>query len=211
MCSVPRAVTEDVDQKRCRKSNQNGLEMQTCEKHLLHSDTGNIIKRPSGEIPSSSENESKNGKDLTSQSCSEQITNECSATLQGIKEEKIEKSIKQEPTETATESFLNVARDITVTADIERISAQSESQVNLVGTTHTATPGKCFTTVQSAEEMGSNENIEEKYQAEQHFNFKQEPSCEELLTLPIIKNEKNNTDKAVGTGPRQKALTDTGV
>lgn len=198
-----------MDQKRCRKSNQDGLEMQTCEKHLHHSDTGNITKRPSGEIPSQ-ENESKNGKDLTSQSCSEQIKNECSATLQGIKEEKIEASIKQEPTETATESFLNVACDIKVTAEVETIGVESESRVNLVGT-HRATPGKSFTTVQSAEEMCSNENIEEKYQAEQHFNVKQEPSCEELLTLPTIKNEKNRTDKAVGTGPSKKALTDTGV
>lgn len=200
-----------MDQKRCRKSSQNGLEMQTCEKHLHGSDTGNITKRPSGEIPTSSENESKNGKVLISQSCSEQIKNDCSDTLQGINEEKIEATIKQEPAETAIESFLNVARDIKVEAEVERIGAKSESQVNLVGTTHTARPGKSFTTVESPEEMCSDENIEEKNQREQQFNLRQEPSCEELLTLPGIKNQKNNTDKAIGTGPSQKTLIETGV
>lgn len=185
--------------------------MQTCEKHLHCSDAGNVTKIPSGEIPTSSENESKNGKVLISQSCSEQIKNECNDTLQGIKEEKIQASIKQEPAETAFESFLNVTHDVKVEAEVERIGAESESRANLVGTTHRARPGKSFTTVESAEEMCSDENMEEKYQTEQHFNLLQEPSCEELLTFPNIKNEKNNTDKAIGTGPSQKTLIDTGV
>lgn len=184
-----------MNQKRCWKSSQNGLEIQTCEKP--------------GEIPTSIKDESNNGKVLISQRCSEQIKNECSDTLQGIKEEKIEAALKQEPTETATESFLNAACDIKVMAEVERISAESESQVNLVGTTHRERPGKNFTTAKSAEEMCSDENIE-KYQMEEHFNLKQEPSCDQKLPLPSI-NEKNDKDKAVWTGTSQKTLIDTGV
>lgn len=185
--------------------------MQTCGKHLHRSDAENITTRPSGEIPTSSEDESKHGKGLILQSRPEQMKNECSDTLRGIKEEKTEVSIKQEPTEAATEGFLNVACDIEVKAEVERVGAESESRVHLVETTdHRARPGKYFHAVKSAEEMCSDESIEEKNQMEQHFNLKQEPSSEDLLTLPCIKNEKNNADQAAGTGPSH-TLSDTGV
>lgn len=192
-----------MDQKLCRKRSQDGLEIQTCEKLLHRSDKGNIKKRPSGEIPTSSENESNNGQVLMSQSCSEQMKNECSDSLQGIKEEKTEVSIKQEP-ETTIEHFLNSACDSKVEADVERVCAETENRVNLVTATHSARPGESFTIAKSAKEPCSEENVE-NYQTEQHFNLKQEPSCKELITLPNLK-EKNNTDKAIGIGQSQKTF-----
>lgn len=171
---------------------------------------GNVRKRPTEETPASSENDSKNGKGLISQSCSEQIKTECTDTLQSIKEEKTEVSLNQEPAGTAFESFPNDAHDIKVEAEVEGIGAGGESWVNPVGTTHRASPGKGGTTVKSAEETCSDGIKEEMYQTEQHFNLKQEPFCEALLTLPSIENE-NNADKAIGTGPSQETLTDTGV
>lgn len=202
MYAVPRIITEPVDQKGCLKNSQNGPEMQPCQKHLHCSDAENITNRPSGEIPTSSANDPKNGKGLTSQSCSEQAKNECSDTLQGIKEEKTEMSIKQERAEIALESFPNVARDIEVEAEVKRIGAESESRGNLVGTTHRASPGK---------RLRSEENVAEVYRTEQHFRLKQEPPCEELLTLTSIKNEKKNIDKATSPQPSQWALIDTGL
>lgn len=195
--SVPRVTTEN---------SQDGLEMQTCEKHLHRSDTENIPAGPSAEIPPR-ENESKNEKVLILQSCTEQIKNNCSDTPRGIKE-KIEATIKQEPTETATEFFLNVACDIEVKTEVEWIGAESVSWVDLVDATdQRARPGKSFDAAKSGEEMSS----EEKYQTAQHFTLKQEPSSEDLLTLPRIKKEKNNADNAVGTGLCHKTLIHRGV
>lgn len=192
-----------MDQKQYCKSSQDGLAMQTCEKH--RSDTENIAAGPSAEIPRSSEHESK--KVLIFQSCTEQIKNGCSDTPRGIKE-KIEATIKQEPTETALEVFLNVARDIEVKTEEEWIGAESVSWVDLGDATDpTARPGKSVDAAKSGEEMSS----EKKYQSEQHFTVKQEPSGEDLLTLPSIKKEKNNADNAVGTGPAQETLINRGV
>lgn len=181
--------------------------MQTCEKQLHRSDTENIAAGPSAEIPPSSENESKNEKVLILQSCTEQIKNDCSDTPREIKE-KIEATIKQEPTETAPEFFLNVACDIEVKTEEEWIGAESVSWVDLGDATdQTARPGKSVDAAKSGEEMSS----EEKHQSEQHFTVKQEPSGEDLLTLPSIKKEKNNADNAVGTGPGQESLINRGV
>lgn len=193
-----------MDQKQSCKSSQDGLEMQTCEKQLHRSDTENIPAGPSEEIPPSSENESKNEKVLILQSCTEQIKNDCSDTPRGIKEEKIEATIKQEPTETATEYFPNVACDIEVKTEEEWIGAESMSWVDLGDATdQRARPGKSADAAKPGE-MSS----EEKYQTEQHFTLKQEPSSEDLLTFPSIKNEKNN---AVGTGPGHNTLINRGV
>lgn len=208
MYSVPRISTEHVDLKGCLQNIQNGPEMQTCPKHLHCSDTGNKINRPSGENPTSSENEPKNEKVLVSQSCSEQIKNECSDTLQQIMEEKTAVPIKREQAETPLESFSNVAHDIEVKAEVKRMGPESESPENLVGTTQGASPGKGLTTVKSAEGMSSEENME-KYRPRQDFNLKPEPFCEELLTLPSVRKEEENTDGA--TGPSQKTVTDTGL
>lgn len=197
-----------MDQKQDCKSSQDGLEMQTCEKHLHRSDTQNIPAGPSAEIPPSSENESRNEKVLILQSCTEQIKNDCSDTPRRIKEEKIEATIKQEPTEAATEFFLNIARDFEVKTEVEWIDAESVNWVDLVDATdQRSRPGKSFDAAKSGEEMSS----EEKDQTEQHFTLKQEPSSEDLLALPSIKNEKNNADNAVGTGPGHKTLINRGV
>lgn len=197
-----------MDQKQYCKSSQDGLEMQTCEKHLHRSDAENIPAGPSAEIPPSSENESNNEKVLILQSCTEPIKNGCGDTPRVIKEEKIEATIKQEPTETSTECFLHAACDIEVKTEVEWIGAESVSWVDLVDAAgQRARPGKSFDAAKSGEEM----SCEEKYRTERHFTLKQEPSSEDLVTLPSIKNEKNNADNAVGTGPGHETLINRGV
>lgn len=126
-------------------------------------------------------------------------------TLQTVKEEKTEKSVKQEPTELNIECFCNTS-DIKVEAEEEKISAGRETLVHLGNKTHRENPGKSFPSVKSEEETCSYQNTEEKYQIQQQFSLKQEPSFEEPL-----KDEKTNTDMSKGTGPSQKNVADTGV
>lgn len=207
------------------KSSQTGTETQTCERPLYSSDQTvnkvtqyhlratstceNATKRLSGEIPISSENVSKDEKVLISQSHSEQIKNESSDTLQGIKEEKTEASIEQKPTEITTDGSFN-SSGIKVMAEEERIGASCEILAHLGEKTHTETPGKDFVSVK-LEEKTSHENMGEKHQEEQQFGMKREQSCEEPLDLPAIKNGKANTVRAKANGPSQETVNDTGV
>lgn len=202
------------------KSSQTGTETQTCERRdqtvnkvteyrlRATSTCGNATKRLSGEIPVSSENESKEGKVLISQSHPEQIKNECSDTLQGIKEEKTEASIEQKPTEITTDN--NISSGIKVKAEEERIGASCEILAHLGEKIHTETPGKDLISVK-LEEKTSHEKMGEKRQEEQQFSIKQEQSCEEPLDLPAIKNEKANTVGGKVNGPSQETVNDTGV
>lgn len=135
-----------------------------------------------------------------------QIEIKCHDTLQTVKEEKTEKSVKQEPTELAIEGFGNITSDIKVEAEEEKISAGCVTLVHPGNKTHRENPGKGFPYVKSEEETCSYQNTEEKYQIWQQFGLKQEPSFEEPL-----KDEKTNTDMSKGTGPIQKNVTDTGV
>lgn len=193
-----------MDWKQGPKGSQPGTEMQTSKRPLpssyptvgmvtdlglgATSTCGNTTKTPPGEIPTSSENVSKAGKAIISQSHSKQIKKECSDVLQ-VMEEKTEECIKQEPTEITTEGSFTISSGVKIEVEEEQIGASS---------------------VKSEKET-SKENIVEMDQTEQHFSIKQEQSCEEPFNLSGIRNATANTDS---TGPSQKTVnvkTVTGV
>lgn len=180
-----------MDPKQSLKGSQPGTETQASKRPLpssyptvgATSTCGNTTKRPPGEIPTSSENTSKEGKALISQSHSEQIKKEGGDALQ-VMEEKTEESIKQEPTEITTEGSFTISSGVKIEAE-EQIGASSVKS-----------------------EETSKENIEELEQTEQHFSIKREQSDEEPFNLTSIRNAKVNTDSS---GPSQKTVNDTGV
>lgn len=179
-----------MDRKQGPKGSQPGTETQTVGMVTdlgldATSTCGNTTKRPPGEIPTSSENMSEEGKAIISQSHSEQIKKECRDVLQVMKEEKTEESIEQEPTKITTEGSFTTSSGVKIEAEEEQIGASSVKS-----------------------EETSNENIEGMDQTEQHFSIKEEQSCEEPFNLSSIRNAKANTDS---TGPSQKTVNDTGV